>query len=289
MASAPERSAKESLFPTRRLWTVRGAAIGTMLLMCVPFPPWRWPEMPVAFFMILALFVPFLMILWRLRKAPRKDGLALAIGTGGVLFLGLGPIVIVAGSDPSRYGWGTLAPLALFTMVQAILAGGGIATYKHLGYARGDWKLLTRGVVEPLVYFVVIGFIIAASGPLMYEQRLRRYPVEAVVWMKKLHECATLYASGHPGQGFPARLDLLGLKGTKCIEPLPPNSEKSGYVFSYAPSAPEAGGRIPAYSVTARPVNRGRPGQQSFYMDATGVIRATSEDRDATPQDRAVP
>jgi hypothetical protein len=66
---------------------------------------------------------------------------------------------------------------------------------------------------------------------------------------------------------------------------IPPTGEKAGYVFTYAPSPPEAGGKIPAYSVTARRVGRVAPRERSFYMDATGVIHASSEDRDATTQD----
>ncbi|MFI5341931.1 MAG: hypothetical protein ACHQ7N_19095 [Candidatus Methylomirabilales bacterium] len=106
--------------------------------------------------------------------------------------------------------------------------------------------------------------------------------------MRKLQECATAYAASQPAQGFPAQRDLLGPDGTKCIEPLSPRSERAGYVFTYTPSAPEPGGRIPAYAVTARPVDRVRPGQGSLSMDATGMIHATGEDRDATPQDPVV-
>jgi hypothetical protein len=122
----------------------------------------------------------------------------------------------------------------------------------------------------------------------LYEQRLRHYAGEATAWLKQLHACATTYAAGHPAQGFPARLDLLGPDGTKCLEPLPPTGEKAGYVFTYVPSPPEAGGKIPAYSVTARRVDRLRAGARSLYLDATGVIHATSEDRDATARDSIV-
>jgi hypothetical protein len=287
-ASGPDTFPVDRPVLAKGLWAVRGAAIGTMLLICVPFPPWRWPEMPAALFLLLLLFVPFLMILWRLRRAPRKDGLALAMGVGGVLIVGVGLFVVPNLSDLSRFDWGTFPWLGLFIIAQAILSGGAVVTYRHLGYAKGDWKLLTRGVVDPLVYFAVMALIISASGPLLYKQRLRHYAGEAAAWSKQLHACATTYAAGHPAQGFPARLELLGPDGTKCLEPLPPTGEKAGYVFTYAPSPPEAGGKIPAYSVTARRVDRVAPRERSFYMDATGVIHATSEDRDATPQDPIV-
>jgi len=288
MTSAPEESPENRTVLAKPVWAVRGAAIGTMLLICVPFPPWQWPEFPAALFLILPLLVPFLVILWRLRKTPRKDGLALAMGTGVILFVGAGLGLLIVLNDGGDLHWSALAFLAVFDAVQAILAGGAIGAYRLLGYAKGDWKLLTRGVVDPLVYFGVIAFIFAASGPLLYERRMRREPVEAVAWMRRLHECATAYAASHPAQGFPAHLDLLGPRGAKCIEPLPPANERSGYVFTYVPSAPEPGGKIAAYSVTARRGDRVAPRQRSFYMDATGTIRATTEDRDATPQDPTV-
>ncbi len=107
--------------------------------------------------------------------------------------------------------------------------------------------------------------------------------------MKKVHQCAGTYAASHPAQEFPARLDLLGPQGSKCIEPLLPGNEKSGYAFTYTPSTSAPDGKVPGYAVTGRPVNRLRPGQQSFFMDASGVIRGTTEDRAATPQDPVVP
>lgn len=63
---------------------------------------------------------------------------------------------------------------------------------------------------------------------------------------------------------------------------------RRGFTFAYVPSTPEPGGKIAAYSVTACRVDRVAPRQRSFYMDATEVIQATSEDRDATAQDPVV-
>ena len=206
---------------------------------------------------------------------------------GGVFLLLAGLGVFTTLSDV-RPNWNWIGFFALFAAVQAILMGGAVARYRALGYAKGDWTLLTRGVVDPLVYFAVMALIISASGPLMYKQRLRHYAGEAAAWLKQLQACATTYAASHPAQGFPARLDLLGPDATKCLEPLPPTGEKAGYVFTYAPFPPEAGGKIPAYSVTARRVDRVAPRERSFYMDATGVIHATSEDPDATTQDPIV-
>lgn len=63
---------------------------------------------------------------------------------------------------------------------------------------------------------------------------------------------------------------------------------RSGFTFAHVPSPPEPGGKIAAYSVTARRVDRVAPRQRSFYVDATGAIQVTTEDRNATPQDPSV-
>jgi hypothetical protein len=285
MTSSPEPSPRDRDVLAKRLQVVRGAAIGTILLFFVPVPPWEWLENAAPLLLVVPLSIPFLMILWRLRRIPRKEGLALAMGAGGILCVGAGLGLLIVLNDGGPLNWSALVLLAVFAPVQAILTGSAIATYKLVGYAKGDWKVLTRGVVDPLVYFGVIAFFFVASAPMLYESRARRAPGEAVAWMKKLHECAGTYAASHPAQGFPAQLELLGPQGSKCIVPLSPGSERSGYVFTYAPSTPESGGKVPGYALTTRPANRMRPGQQSFYMDATGVIRAATEDRDATAQD----
>lgn len=273
---------------SRRLWIVRGAAMGTVLLACVPSPPWEWMAEPAPLMLVVPIAIPFLMILWRLRRTPRKNGLALAIGTGAVLIVISGLFLFVAASDGGT-GWGAAAFLALFMTTQVVLAGGGVATYKLVGYSKGDWKLLARGVVEPLVYFGVMGVVLAGSLPMHFQSRARRASVETMGWIARLHGCASAYAASHPAQGFPARLDLLGPNGTRCIEPLSPKNERSGYVFQYTPSAPEASGKISDFALTARPVDRGRYGQKSFYLDATGTIRSTTEDRPATPEEPAAP
>ena len=270
------------------LRVTRGAVIGSLLLFCVPSRPWEWLENPVPLFLIVPFSIPFCMILWRIRKGPRKAGLALAMGVGGIFCIGAGLgllMVLSEGGDPN---WSVLAFLGGFAPVQAILAGSAFVTYKIVGFAKGDWKLLARGIVDPVVYLGVIGIVLAAAIPAHYGGANFRQR-EAVNWMKKLQQCASTYAASHPAQGFPAQLDLLGPKGSGCIEPLSSESERLGGVFTYTPTAADPGGRVSGYALTARPLNRARSGQKSFYLGDTGTIHATTEDRPATPQDPVVP
>ncbi len=273
------------------LWVLRGAAIGSLLLFCAPFPPWKWLENPAPLFLIVPFSIPFWMILWRIRRGPRKAGLALAMGAGGIFCVGAGLglhlLIITSGArDPDW--WTALAFLGVFAPLQAILAASAFATFKKIGFAKGDWKLLARGIVDPIIYLGVIGIVLAAAIPAYYGGANFRQR-EAVNWMKKFQQCASAYAASHPAQGFPAQLDLLGPKGTGCIEPLSSENERLGDVFTYTPTAADPGGRVSGYTLTARPLNRARSGQKSFYLDAAGTIRATAEDRPATPQDPVVP
>jgi hypothetical protein len=162
MTSTPEASRGVPPILAKGLRVLRGGAIGSMLLLCAPLLPWRWLETPTVLFLVVPLFAPFLLILWRLRYTPRKDGLALALGTGGVLLSGMG-LLLAALATSSRFDWGILLWLALLTASQAMLAGAALMTYTRLGYARGDWKLLVRGVVDPLVFFAVMAVLISGS------------------------------------------------------------------------------------------------------------------------------
>jgi hypothetical protein len=63
------------------------------------------------------------------------------------------------------------------------------------------------------------------------------------------------------------------------------NGKHSTYTFDYKPGPAEAGGRITAYTVSARPTAGRHP---NFFTDQSRIIRRTDEDRPATLQDRPI-
>ena len=160
--STPQVPPADHAVLAKGIWAVRGAAIGTILLACVPVPPWRWPEEPIVLFLILPPLAPFLQVLWRLRTAPRKEGLALGAATGGIVFFGVG-FFLIATLMSGRFDWGSLLWLGLLVGAQAVLAGGAIVTFRRLGYAKGDWKLFARSVVDALAFFAVMAFFFVAG------------------------------------------------------------------------------------------------------------------------------
>jgi hypothetical protein len=102
------------------------------------------------------------------------------------------------------------------------------------------------------------------------------------------------YHSSYPDAGFPSSLDVLGHSDTDdpsanhagFVDSMlsDPPYEKSGYRFNYQLIDVNQG----EYTITARPLEFGRTGTRNFFIDQTGVIRATTEDREATKYDNPI-
>jgi hypothetical protein len=60
------------------------------------------------------------------------------------------------------------------------------------------------------------------------------------------------------------------------------DARRSGYYFVYRPGAPGSDGNIHTFTLLARP---NYYGYRNFYIDQTGVIRATHDNRPATTHD----
>jgi hypothetical protein len=133
------------------LWVVRGAAIGSVVMACGLYPPWEWAdELATVIFLLVPLGVFSGAILWSVRKAPYKDGLALAVSGGilGLLVTGLAGLVV---SREPGVRWSLLAWFVGFGLTQASQIGGALATHRALARATGDWRLFApQREEEPL-------------------------------------------------------------------------------------------------------------------------------------------
>jgi len=100
---------------------------------------------------------------------------------------------------------------------------------------------------------------------------------------------ATTYNVGYPEALRNLRPPTTGSNPTPTMAGLVDNAlaggAKSGYTFTYRPARPDSLGRINAYTVVARPMVFGLTGKQNYFTDQSGVIRFTSEDREATTED----
>ncbi|MGH9569282.1 MAG: hypothetical protein ACRD4F_06565, partial [Candidatus Angelobacter sp.] len=63
----------------------------------------------------------------------------------------------------------------------------------------------------------------------------------------------------------------------------------SGYVFHYTVAGPGRAGQPGNFEITASPLEYGKTGTQSFFIDSTCVLRATSQNREARRDDPRVP
>jgi hypothetical protein len=114
----------------------------------------------------------------------------------------------------------------------------------------------------------------------------------AVRIMRMYSTAIVAYRSTYPDEGLPRSLDVLGNDGSD--EPSTYHAalvyrawatspfEFVGYRFEYSR---EYGEDAAAYTITARPLDVGHTGVRSFFLDESGVVRATSEDREATVDD----
>ncbi len=78
--------------------------------------------------------------------------------------------------------------------------------------------------------------------------------------------------------GFPATLEPLGDRARVPAQ----RAQAEGYQVQYTPGRMGSDGKVRNYVLLARP---GNYGYRNLYMDESGVLRATRENRPATAQD----
>lgn len=88
------------------------------------------------------------------------------------------------------------------------------------------------------------------------------------------------YAEARSG-AYPSGLEQLGPPVRQAAQ----LAQSEGYQLEYTPGPAESDGAIRNYSLGAR---AGNYGYRSFYVDISGVVRATKENRDATSADPPV-
>lgn len=88
----------------------------------------------------------------------------------------------------------------------------------------------------------------------------------------------TLAALGNPENGI---CDVATAVHACLIDSVLASGRKSSYLFTYTAGPPDKDGKITTYIVHGDPIQIGRDGMRSFYVDQTGVIRM-ERDRAAT-------
>jgi hypothetical protein len=100
---------------------------------------------------------------------------------------------------------------------------------------------------------------------------------QAVQAMIALQSALVSYSAAQGGI-FPASLESLGPAARQAAQ----LAQSEGYVLNYAVGPEGADGASRSYALHAR---AGNFGFRNFYTDSSGVIRFTTENREATPSD----
>jgi hypothetical protein len=100
---------------------------------------------------------------------------------------------------------------------------------------------------------------------------------QAVQTLGDVRAALDAYAATQNG-AFPETLEPLG----PAVRQSAQLAQSNGYQLAYTPGPREADGAIHSYALEARASNYG---YRNFYTDATGIVRATSENRAANSMD----
>jgi hypothetical protein len=101
--------------------------------------------------------------------------------------------------------------------------------------------------------------------------------VRAVESLREIRSALADYASAQNG-GYPRQFEALGERVRTPAQ----LAQSVNYQIQYTPGPVDTDGSIRSYVLQAR---AGNYGFRSFYTDNTGAVRATTENRAATPQD----
>ncbi len=160
----------------------------------------------------------------------------------------------------------------------------------------GGKGLAIAGVILNIISFVMIffvGVIAAIAVPNLLSARRSANTASAQQTLRILHSAQIVYQTSSGQGNFTDRLqDLADLEMIDESVARAQETPKSGYVLSEIVVSPQTRNSEAKYSVSIRPATRkgtARTGNDSFFMDETGVIRHSGKpDVDATASSPAV-
>jgi type IV pilus assembly protein PilA len=156
---------------------------------------------------------------------------------------------------------------------------------KRAGQLKGN-GLAVAGMVmgyAQVVFLPVILIIAAIAIPNLLRARMAANEASAVGTLRNYSTAMVTYTSMCPNTGFPGSLQKLGPGSGDCERTnlvgavlAAPNATKSGYRFFYSPGPANNLGQIVSYTITADPITDNTTGVRHFFVDESGIIRASS-------------
>ncbi|MGH8248986.1 MAG: hypothetical protein ACREUU_21475 [Gammaproteobacteria bacterium] len=245
---------------------------------------------------VVELELLFALMLWFLRGAAPKLGLALAAATGSVVFAVSAFVlfldIVTRGDGGLLLSVGGLIGFSILGICLLALALFARRDYYLVGRARGDLSKLLGMFVAVPAYFLILFLM----DPWLLRSTPHVSPPTSP--LRTLNAAQQEYASTYR-RGYTADLNQLGspppgrapdANHADLVDNVLAGREggsnitfvQSYYKFTYVPGPRDASGHITSYAITARQVRyRGL----NYFTNQTGVMRCTNEDRDATAND----
>jgi type II secretory pathway pseudopilin PulG len=209
----------------------------------------------------------------------------------------LSPAVPVAYSGPQETsgkataslicGIAAYVILPFFAALPAIILGHLALSdiKKKAGQLKGNGLAIAGMVMgyAQVVFLPVILIIAAIAIPNLLRAKMAANEASAVGTLRTYNTAMVTFASQCATLGFPPSARNLGpgsgdctganLIGSVLATPVP---MKSGYRFFYSPGATDNLGRIVSYTITADPITDNTTGTRHFFVDESGIIRAST-------------
>lgn len=156
---------------------------------------------------------------------------------------------------------------------------------KTAGRLKGNGLAIAGMVMgyAQIVFLPVILIIAAIAIPNLLRARMAANEASAVGTLRNYNTAMVTYVSMCPNAGFPKSVQNLGPGGTGCERAnlvgaalATPDAAKNGYRFFYSPGPSNNLGQIVSYTITADPITDNTTGFRHFFVDESGVIRASS-------------
>ncbi len=122
-------------------------------------------------------------------------------------------------------------------------------------------------LVEIMVVVAVIVLLAGIAIPGLLRSRVTANEAAAVASLKTISWAATTYRAQNPS--FPTNISDLATAVPAYVDTVLGSGVKQGYTFNLT-------GSTNVYNVTAAPITPNVTGVRTFYVDAGGVIRASS-------------
>jgi len=155
---------------------------------------------------------------------------------------------------------------------EALVPAGGLPKKRNLLLVLFRWGVLVAAI------WAFLWYVLPERGDPSAQAE-----THAIELLEVGRAALVAYAEAQGGS-FPPSLEALpaAAGGVAPVREAAQRALSGGYRLEYTPGQPNADGRVTSFTLRAR---AGHYGYRNFFTDQTGIIRATRENRPATPED----